>query len=989
MSSNSNNKSAVIVSVGLINKINKLKKNKKTVQEYLNKSFNINPHEIKEIINLIISSQSNILFQLINANFDYESYFSIKESNERQKFLNDYILSRINEDFEYEESEIYIPNEILANLKSYIDKQEKSMLSQVISIEFDDISEPIKLIFNDRDIQYFKSLNNVKDELEFVKDLFSNSNSIELIDSISEEKSLSIIAKLYLDLKQEVEQLIRSEEIEIDHIPQEKIKKNPIPKSKFEIIKHDELLNQIADAKVNQFKRVYLNSLNEIKENSSHLKDKLQWNKKTITQLEKLKANCVNFKEICDYFIAQVAMGNENIQPILIIGENGIGKTYFVKELGKILGIDVFVENFAQTSTMFDLTGQQGQLIGFFGESLLKSKKDKQILFIDDFDKQAPNEKYSPYNAFSEILNKDNDLFRNKFFEIDMDVSKSIIIFSCNDYYNIPKNILSNLKIFEVNRVPKERLHELIDLFYTQEIGNKKINFTKEKSIPIEIKNILNGKNLTTVRTIIDEYIVSGVLNNTTPTVDDVKQMVYKQNRLEINKTADKFFEFIDKNELKYNIDDVVGNNDAKEEIKNIVKLMKGEIENSLNIDLTKGMLFKGPPGTGKTMMAKAIAKEADTNFILVTASAFKSKYLGDSEKNVRNLFNAIKKFSPCVVLIDEIDAWGNRDNKNTNSEPVGSLIQQFLTSMDNISRDSGVLIIATTNHVKNVDPAVIRKGRFDTHIKFNKLLLDDRKKYITKLLKKFKSDDENLIDVASRYSVDSSPAEIEAFINKAAYLAMMKNNNIIDSAIIEEAFFDSSYGHATHNNINISTAYHEIGHAFIGQLTSKNLALVTIIPRGDFEGVAITIPDENHNYSKKYYKDSICRVYGGYFAEKIFMGEDDIGVGTSSDIKSATDIAKAMVSKWGFVNDTLSIMNYEDVDLLSENAKHDYTKYMSDILKTQAKRCEDILLNNKVVVGELSQLLFDKKTLSQEEIHNFLVGKELYDENKNIIDYS
>lgn len=425
--------------------------------------------------------------------------------------------------------------------------------------------------------------------------------------------------------------------------------------------------------------------------------------------------------------------------------------------------------------------------------------------------------------------------------------------------------------------------------------------------------------------------------------------------------------------EVKSNIRfcDVAGLEEVKEDLMTVVDFLKNPQKyQEAGAEIPKGVLLYGPPGTGKTLLAKAVAGEAGVGFKAVTGSDFEEKYVGVGASRMRKLFQDAKNHAPCIIFIDEIDSIGGKRHSKQRGDDRQTL-NTLLSEMDGFDGRNGVIVIAATNRLEDLDPALTRPGRFDSHFAVNLPETAAERRVIIDLYaenKKFAEDVD--FDAFAKETLGSSPAKIKTVLNEAAIIAAGKNNGIINREILDEAWMKQLMeGHLKKNHKNMDTelvAWHEAGHALASLLLDQDLTKVSIIPSTNGAGGATFIsPKKLGLFTKKELEDQIIMLYAGRNAEEILTGnKNEITTGASNDIEKATEIIKNMISEYG-MNEKFGMLNMEDMEVKSEFIISEAIK-AAESLKS---RSYSLLHENSTKLKRIAEELIKKETLTGEEI--------------------
>ncbi|MGM9650462.1 MAG: ATP-dependent zinc metalloprotease FtsH [Faecousia sp.] len=439
---------------------------------------------------------------------------------------------------------------------------------------------------------------------------------------------------------------------------------------------------------------------------------------------------------------------------------------------------------------------------------------------------------------------------------------------------------------------------------------------------------------------------------------------------------------------------DVAGEDEAKENLREIVEFLHNpEKYREIGASMPKGILLVGPPGTGKTMLAKAVAGEANVPFFSMSGSEFVEMFVGMGASKVRDLFKQAKEKAPCIVFIDEIDAIGQKrsSGKMGGNDEREQTLNQLLTEMDGFEGNSGVVILAATNRPEALDAALTRPGRFDRRVPVELPDLKGREEILRVHARKIKlSDDVDFAKIA-RMASGASGAELANIVNEAALRAVRDGRKFATQADMEESIEVVIAGYQKKNAIltdheKLVVAYHEIGHALVAakQTNSAPVQKITIVPRTSGAlGYTMQVEEGNHYLmTKEELETKIATYTGGRAAEEIVF--QSVSTGASNDIEQATRLARAMVTQYGMSDDfdmvALETVNNQylggDTSLACSaelQAKIDYQ--VIELVKTQHEKAKQILTENREKLDTLAQFLYEKETITGEEFMKILNG--------------
>lgn len=428
---------------------------------------------------------------------------------------------------------------------------------------------------------------------------------------------------------------------------------------------------------------------------------------------------------------------------------------------------------------------------------------------------------------------------------------------------------------------------------------------------------------------------------------------------------------------------DVAGVDESKEELQEIVEFLRDPGKfTSMGGKLPKGALLIGPPGTGKTMLAKAVAHEAGVPFLSISGSDFIEMFVGVGASRVRDLFEQARAKAPCIIFIDEIDAVGKaRGNSSLSggNDEREQTLNQLLVEMDGFDSQAGIIILAATNRADVLDPALLRPGRFDRRVNVELPDVVGREKILTIHSRKINLDPKVELKSIARGTAGFSGADLANLINEAVLFTARRNKTMIEQQDLEEARDKILMGPQRKSmQINSedkkTTAYHEAGHAILAvELKTDPIHKVTIIPRGRALGVTQTLPEENQlSLSQEKAEKMICMLMGGRIAEEIKFSH--FTTGASNDIQRATYLARQMVTEWGM--SSLGPINYKNegkqMNLyaeFSESTRKEVDDEIKKIINSCYEKAKAIILKNKDKLEQLSEALIEKETLDGVEV--------------------
>ena len=441
--------------------------------------------------------------------------------------------------------------------------------------------------------------------------------------------------------------------------------------------------------------------------------------------------------------------------------------------------------------------------------------------------------------------------------------------------------------------------------------------------------------------------------------------------------------------------DDIAGNDSAKQDLQEVVDFLKHPKKyQELGAKIPKGVLLVGSPGTGKTMLARAVAGEAEVPFFSISGSEFVEMFVGVGASRVRDLFTKAKKNAPCIIFIDEIDAVGRKRGSGMGGghDEREQTLNQILVEMDGFDGNANVIVLAATNRADVLDPALLRPGRFDRRVNIMLPERRDREAILKVHFKNKPTDDTVNIDKLAAKTAGSSGADLANMANEAAIIAARNRRKKITNDDLTEAFEKVAIGPERKTKVMNEkerelTAYHEAGHAIVGHVLpdSDPVHKVTIIPRGGTGGVTWFLPPEDRSYTNVYeFKDILARAMGGRIAEKLIYGDDGITTGAGSDLRKATEIARDMVIEQGMGNKLRDQVFHEDNGgLMFDKMTRDrpYSDGTAELIDQEVaafvneakQRAELVLKANKKLLDDLAKALLEKETLEESEVDEIL----------------
>jgi len=464
--------------------------------------------------------------------------------------------------------------------------------------------------------------------------------------------------------------------------------------------------------------------------------------------------------------------------------------------------------------------------------------------------------------------------------------------------------------------------------------------------------------------------------------------------------------------QVKITFSDVAGVEEAKEEVSELVEFLRdpGKFQ-KLGGRIPSGVLMVGAPGTGKTLLAKAIAGEASVPFYTISGSDFVEMFVGVGASRVRDMFEQAKKNAPCIIFIDEIDAVGRHRGAGLGGghDEREQTLNQLLVEMDGFEGNEGVIVIAATNRPDVLDPALLRPGRFDRQVVVPLPDIRGREQILKVHIRKIAADDNVKPSIIARGTPGFSGADLANLVNEAALFAARGNKKLVEMDDLEKAKDKIMMGAERRSMVmseedKRNTAYHEAGHAIVGRLVPSHdpVYKVTIIPRGKALGVTMFLPEkDSYSQDKEQLESIISSLFGGRIAEELTLGKDHVTTGASNDIERATQIARNMVTKWG-LSEKLGPLTYSEdegeIFLGRSITKHkevsDETAHLIDeeirvFIDRNYARAEKLLKKNMDKLHMMADALMKYETIDADQIDDIMAGKqprdpEGWDDNNN-----
>jgi len=452
--------------------------------------------------------------------------------------------------------------------------------------------------------------------------------------------------------------------------------------------------------------------------------------------------------------------------------------------------------------------------------------------------------------------------------------------------------------------------------------------------------------------------------------------------------------------QIKTTFADVAGVDEAKEDVQELVEFLRDPTKfQKLGGHIPRGVLMVGQPGTGKTLLAKAIAGEAKVPFFSISGSDFVEMFVGVGASRVRDMFEQAKKQAPCIIFIDEIDAVGRHRGAGLGGghDEREQTLNQLLVEMDGFEANDGIIVIAATNRPDVLDPALLRPGRFDRQVVVGLPDIRGREQILKVHMRKVSLHDDVEASIIARGTPGFSGADLANLVNEAALLAARAGKGSVDMEEFDRAKDKIMMGAERRSMVmsekeKRNTAYHEAGHAIVGYTMDEHdpLYKVTIMPRGRALGLTMFLPEEDrYSLSRRAIRSQICGLFGGRIAEQMILGDEGVTTGAANDIERATSLARSMVTKWG-LSDSMGPLKYDEEDqevflgrsastkprTVSSRTAHAIDTEVRRIIDDCYALAENVLNEHKNKLHSMAEALIEYETLVFEQIEDIMQGR-------------
>ena len=764
---------------------------------------------------------------------------------------------------------------------------------------------------------------------------------------------------------------------------------------------------ELADKIGAKYILVYMNKLIKFVENPNKFKDvDIDYEKINVDELSNIELffekpefdlnEFHHFDEVTSYIqseLQKLKNGEINeLRPVLLVGKRGIGKSEYLKSLSYSINRQMFTKDI----TPIDLMGELYGLNPTWGNAkpgfVYKSVKESpcSVLVFDNMDKdeykkseyKSHQSRHLDFNAeFGYIFSHRQKFVDNCNTDEHFNTQKTLFIGTATDTQVISENILSQMRVFHISDVkPEEKLAGIKKL---RQLNNVEDELENNVEFIKHVDKMTYGR----INTFLQEYKSQRKTHDENQAVKSAIEETFK---MAFNSITD-LVSIVSPEEIKFGFDDIFGIKEAKHYVIDIMKILKekmkydGErgavyqhifgdnVKEPKIKDPIKGFILYGLPGTGKTMLASAFAKECGLTFLSTTGNVFSLPYAGQGEKTVKRLFETIYQSDvPCVLFIDEIDALGNRDERSS------GVINEFLVQLDGIKKNNNLFIIAATNHIDRLDKALTRSGRFDKKIAVDMPTTTEREHMFKTLIEQsehFKNID---YEKCARLSYNMSCADIRGVINNALVLSVRHDVEKVTQELMEESIEEFSLGFRTEKQTDEEkrlTAYHEAGHACLSFVLQKRKVVdkITVVPRSRSLGLTfISELEEKTPRTKDDFINEIIVLLGGMMAEKVFFNVESTG--GSSDMTQATRIVNAMVRNYGMFSYDKQLklvkVNFDDSDFkVSNDIENRISNEIMLIMADCYNSCEELIKKNEKFIRTVAELLYEKEVIGYQEL--------------------
>ena len=690
------------------------------------------------------------------------------------------------------------------------------------------------------------------------------------------------------------------------------------------------------------------------------------------------------------------------VDPVLLIGPPGIGKSAFAEALAEVLSLGYAALSASGLQGGFELNGSSkhwgNSTPGRIFMTLARGVYATPVVVLDEIDKISGDRYHNPIPTLLDLLEPQSAAhFEDVSVGMSFDASHLIVVATANDERQIDGPLRSRFHEIQVAPpTPSERLQIVTRI---AERLRAKMNGARIPDwSPMYLRRLAqSGEDVRTLRRHIQGSLAQAVLKESATIEPDEGSLPQERNR--IRRIFGKTTMPLSKEDTnKVTFEDVAGVEEAKEEVKELVEFLRDPTKfQKLGGRIPRGVLMTGSPGTGKTLLAKAIAGEARVPFFPTSGSDFVEMFVGVGASRVRDVFDQAKKHAPCIIFIDEIDAVGRQRGAGLGGghDEREQTLNQLLVEMDGFEGSECVIVIAATNRPDVLDPALLRPGRFDRQVFVPLPDIRGREQIIRIHMRKVPVSDDVVPSILARGTPGFSGADLANLVNEAALFAARANKRLVEMQDFDLAKDKIVMGAERRSIVmpekeRINTAYHESGHAVVARLLPNTdpVHKVTIIPRGRALGVTMQLPTEDrYSHDREYLLSTVAVLMAGRIAEEVFMHQ--MTTGAANDFERATELARNMVSRWG-MSDRLGTRVYGENqsevflgrDVTTHKNLSDATAQLVDaeirrIIDEQYGRARHIIETNKDKVEMMAGMLLEWETLDTDQINDIMEGRK------------